>query len=336
LNWKPLISNFLKIAFSLGLGALLIWLIYKDLSPEDKQNIFNSFKKANYWWFALSFFLGVLSHISRAKRWNLLLNHMGYQPRLSTSFFSVMTGYLANMALPRLGEVTRCGVMGKAEKIPFEKLFGTVIAERVIDLIILMSIAGITVITQYSYLETFIQENVLQPMSQKSGEGSSFKLYVLIALAILIPAAYFLLRKKIPALIEKARDFLRGLFEGFRSVLQIKQRVEFIFHSLFIWVMYFLLYYVCFFCLPETSNVPMGGVFASFIAGSVGIIAVQGGIGAYHMLVTQALILYGVSKEFGFAFSWIAWAGQTSMILIVGFISVIALSFIRNTKDSRQ
>lgn len=335
MNLKILISNSLKIAFSLGLGALLIWLIYKDLTPADKENIFNAFKKANYWWFAFSFFLGVLSHISRAKRWILLLNHMGYKPRLSTSFFSVMVGYLANMALPRLGEVSRCGVMGKVEKIPFEKLFGTVIAERVIDLIILMCIAGFTVITQYLYLELFIQEYVLQPMNQKSGEGGLVKIYIFIALAILLPLSYFLLRKKIPELIEKVRDFLRGLFEGFRSVLQIKQRAEFIFHSLFIWVMYFLLYYVCFFCLPETSNVPLGGVFASFIAGSVGIIAVQGGIGAYHMLVTQALILYGISKEFGFAFSWIAWAGQTSMILIVGFISVIALSFIRKKEDRK-
>lgn len=328
MNLKILISNFLKIAFSLGLGALLIWLIYKDLTPADKENVFNAFKKANYWWFALSFFLGLLSHISRAKRWNLLLNHMGYKPRLCVSFFSVMVGYLANMALPRLGEVSRCGVMGKAEKIPFEKLFGTVIAERVIDLIILMSIAVLTIITQYSYLELFIQENILLQINQKSAEDGSIKIYVLIALAILLPLNYFLLRKKIPSLIEKVRDFMRGLFEGFRSVLQIKQRAEFIFHSLFIWVMYFLLYYVCFFCLPETSNVPMGGVFASFIAGSVGIIAVQGGIGAYHMLVTQALVVYGISKEFGFAFSWIAWAGQTSMILMVGFISVIALSFI--------
>lgn len=329
MNLKILISNTLKIAFSLGLGILLIWLIYKDLTDSDKENIFNAFKNANYGWFALSFFLGILSHLSRAKRWNLLLNHMGYKPRLSSSFYSVMVGYLANMALPRLGEVSRCGVMSKSEKIPFEKLFGTVIAERVIDLIILMCIALLTLITQYSYLETFIQESILRPMNQNSEQGNLIKIYVLIGAAILLPLAYFLLRKKIPSIIEKGRDFLHGLFEGFRSVLQIKQRAEFIIHSLFIWFMYFLLYYVCFFCLPETSHVPIGGVFASFIAGSIGIIAVQGGIGAYHMLVTQTLFLYGISKQFGFAFSWIAWAAQTSMILIIGFVSLTALTFIR-------
>jgi uncharacterized protein (TIRG00374 family) len=329
LNWKALISNILKIAFSLGLGTLLIWLIYKDLSTEDKENIINSFKKANYWWFALSFFLGLLSHVSRAKRWNLLLNHMGYSPKLSTSFFSVMVGYLANMALPRFGEITRCGVMGKKEKIPFEKLFGTVLAERVIDLIILSIIAVFTVITQYVYLETFIQENILHHFNQKSDSGGFLKIYILISLTLFLLLAYFLLRKKIPDLIEKIRGFFYGLLDGFRSVLLIKQRVVFIFHTLFIWIIYFLIYFVCFFCLPETSNVPIGGVFASFIAGSIGIIAVQGGIGAYHMLVTQTLILYGVSKEFGFAFSWIAWAAQTSMILFFGFISLIALNFTR-------
>jgi uncharacterized membrane protein YbhN (UPF0104 family) len=329
LSLKALISNGLKIAFSLGLGILLIWLIYKDLTAEDKENIINSFKKANYWWFALSFFLGLLSHISRAKRWNLLLNNMGYSPQLSTSFFSVMIGYLANMALPRFGEIARCGVMGKKENIPFEKLFGTVIAERVIDLLILMSIASFTLITQYSYLQTYIMEKLIQPMGENSGDDSSNKFYILASIALLVLVVYFLLSNKIPALIEKIKVFLRGLLEGFRSVLQIKQRIEFIFHTLFIWMMYFFLYFVCFFCLPETSNVPIGGVFASFIAGSIGIIAVQGGIGAYHMLVTQTLILYGVSKEFGFAFSWIAWASQTIMILIFGFISLIALNFIK-------
>jgi hypothetical protein len=240
-----------------------------------------------------------------------------------------MIGYLANMALPRFGEIARCGVMGKKENIPFEKLFGTVIAERVIDLLILMSIASFTLITQYSYLQTYIMEKLIQPMGENSGDDSSNKFYILASIALLVLVVYFLLSNKIPALIEKIKVFLRGLLEGFRSVLQIKQRIEFIFHTLFIWMMYFFLYFVCFFCLPETSNVPIGGVFASFIAGSIGIIAVQGGIGAYHMLVTQTLILYGVSKEFGFAFSWIAWASQTIMILIFGFISLIALNFIK-------
>lgn len=335
---KKTLTGILKIVLPLGLGIFLIWFIYKDLSEEDKNNIIRSFKKADYRWILLSFFIGALSHLSRAHRWLILLEPMGYRPRFINSFFAVMTGYLANMAFPRLGEVSRCGVMTKYEKIPFEKLFGTVLAERVIDMVILSLFTIFTFVSQWGILNDFISAHIYLPLKEKfeGNTGTGGKVLLLFLLLILFIVVLYALKKKALGLFLKVKAFINGLAEGFKTVLRIRQKALFLFHTLFIWSMYFMMFYVCFFSLPETKDIAMGAVFASFVMGSFGIIAVQGGIGAYQALVSATLALYGITLSTGFAFGWIAWAGQTLMILVLGLLSIILLPQVNKKYETHE
>lgn len=323
---KKALVSILKFVLPLGLGLFLVWFIYKDLSESDKNTIFTSFKNADYSWLIVSFFIGALSHVVRAHRWLLLLDTLGFKPRLINSFFSVMTGYLANMAFPRLGEVTRCGVMSKYEKIPFEKLLGTVLVERVIDMLILLTLTFITIITQWTILSGFISERAIIPLKAKLSEGSfSNKLIIMFIIMILLAVVIYLLKKKAAVLFQKIKEFFFGLLEGFKTVLHIKNKPLFIIESLSIWVLYFIMFYVCFFCLPETETASFSAVLSAFVLGSYGVIAVQGGLGAYPAIVSATLVLYGIPLASGFAFGWIAWTGQLIMILVLGFLSVFMM-----------
>ena len=322
---KNISINILKFSLPLALGILLIVYIYKDLSLEDKQSIITSFKNAKYSWISFSILLGIISHISRAHRWAILLEPMGFKPKLYNSFFAVMVGYLANLAFPRLGEVSRCAIMTKYEKIPFEKAFGTVMAERVIDMVILLSLTVFTILSQINLLSGFLKEEILIPLSLKFAENQTTKIiYFVIGIMLVIGVSYFL-KKYIHKIYSKLKILIAGFSEGFKTILKIKNKALFIFHSLFIWVIYFFILYVCFFSLTETNDVSIDGVLSCFIFGSFGIIAVQGGIGAYPAILTKTLILYGIAAPFGFALGWIVWTGQTLMILVTGVVSILLL-----------
>jgi glycosyltransferase 2 family protein len=327
---KKILLNILKVSAPLGLGIFLIWYIYKDLSEEDKINILQSFKNANYGWLLLSMFLGILSHISRALRWKILLEPMGFKPKTSNGFFAVMAGYLANMAFPRLGEVSRAAIFTKYEKVPFEKAFGTIMAERVIDMFILLSLTLFTIISQFQLLGNFLREEALAPIQQKLSGNHSTKVIVAGLAIVLSLGIFYGIKSKLGIITKKINDLLGGFAEGFKTVLKIKHKAAFVAHTIFIWLMYFLMLLVCFYTLPETSDVALGGVLAAFIMGSFGIIAVQGGIGAYPFIITKTLALYGVSTLPAFALGWIAWTGQSLMILIAGVSSIVLLPILNN------
>ncbi len=270
-------------------------------------------------------FLGIISHLSRAIRWGILLKPMGYTPRVLNSFFAIMVGYLANMAFPRLGEVSRCAVMTKYEKIPLEKAFGTVMAERVIDLVILLSLTVFTITSQINLLGGFLKDEILIPLTTKFAGNQTDKIIYLGITTLLVMGIIYFIKKRINKIYAKLKSLLSGFGEGFKTIFKIKNKGLFIFHSILIWVLYFFMLYVCFLTLPQTSSVSLGGVLSCFIFGSFGIIAVQGGIGAYPAILTKTLLLYSVAAPFGFALGWIAWTAQTVMILILGVVSIILL-----------
>jgi glycosyltransferase 2 family protein len=334
---KKLLIAVLKFTIPLAIGLFLIWFIYKDISEENRIIIWQSFKEANYYWIALSFLLGIISHISRAMRWLLLVKPMGYHPRLSNSFFAVMIGYLANMAFPRLGEVSRCAVISKYEKIPLEKVFGTVMAERVIDMIILLLLLLVVVMTQINILWDFVNDKLLNPLIAKLSATSPLLILVLFLLIIVFAiAAFFLLQKFMKSFFIKIKALVAGFAEGFTAVIKLKNKFAFIFHTVLIWSMYFLMLYVCFFSLEATSSVSLAGVLACFVLGSIGIVAVQGGIGAYQYIITQTLLLYGIAAPIGFALGWIAWTGQVVMILFAGFLSLLLLPLMNKKQLHEQ
>lgn len=326
---KPIIS-FLKVALPLAFGAFLIWYVFKDLTSEEKKELYNAFSTANYFWIFLSISFGVLSHMSRAARWKYTIQPLGKTPGFWNSFFTVMIGYVANLALPRLGEVTRPGLLAKYEGLSFNKLFGTIVAERVADLIILATIMASIILLEFDMLK----EMLFGFFENSSGSFTVENLIILIVVAIVGATVFFflMLSKSSNPFFEKIRELFKGVFEGLISIIKMENKGYFIMHTLFIWIMYIGMFYVCFFCLEETSDVPFTGVLASFVMGSLAIVFVQGGLGVFPIAIMETLILYGVAKTSALALGWILWTSQTLMVIILGVLSIPLLRWVNRNK----
>jgi uncharacterized protein (TIRG00374 family) len=327
-NWG---STIIKFVLFLGLGLLIMWLSLRGLTEEEKAQILNSFRIANYNWVILAILLGILSHILRTLRWMLFFEPMGYKPSVKVTFYAVMVGYFANMAFPRLGEVTRCGILSKYEKIPFNKSFGTVVTERTIDMFIFLVLFVLMIFTQVGTIDRYLDANIYPRFAEKLANPifSRMFLILLAVTAMAILALIWLLRKKIAssAFFGKIVRLALGFWEGLKSLSQIRKPGLFIFYSLAIWLLYFLMIYVCFFCFTETSSLSAGAGLSALVLGSVGIMVTPGGIGIYPAIVQETLLLYGIARTTGLALGWIVWTAQTCMILIVGGVSLILLSF---------
>ena len=321
----------IKFVFFLGLGILIIWLSIRNLTHSEKDEIIHSFRTANYNWVFLAIILGILSHVLRSLRWMIFLEPMGYHPSFKNTFYAVMVGYFANMAFPRLGEVTRCGILAKYEKIPFNKSFGTVVTERALDLIIFFLLFLLTIFTQIGTLRDYLNNHVYPGLQGKFIHpfSNSLFLFGIAGFFILIILLFLLFRKKIKnsKFYHKIVSLILGFWEGFKSLSQIRQPVLFVFYSIAIWFLYFLMVYVCFFCFTSTSTLSPGAGLSSLVLGSIGIMITPGGIGLYPAIIQETLLLYGLSRATGLALGWIAWTAQTAMIFIVGSLSLILLSF---------
>lgn len=333
---NKLLLNAIKITFFLGLGIFFIWLFMHNLSPEEKKDIFASFKGANYWYLLVSVFIGILSHISRTIRWMLLLSPMDYKPRFKNTFLAVMIGYFANLALPRLGEVTRCGILARYEKIPLQKSFGTVVTERGLDFIILILLFVVNLIIHFDKLNLFLSSKIYQKalLRYNQIENPGMIYWVSGICILIIIMILYSFRKKIShtKTYQKIKEILLGFVEGLKSLLRIKNPFLFIFHSLFIWLCYLLMAQIVFYSLPETSNLGLDVGLAVLVFGSIGIIIIQGGIGIYPWIVAEILVLFYVPSTKGYAMGWLIWTGQTLMIISAGVLSMILLPIINNTK----
>lgn len=314
------ILDSLKVILPLGLGLYLVYFFYSSLSPQDKKDIVVSFQSANYGWIIFSLFFALLSHLSRAYRWNYTLEPLGYKTKFWNNFFAVMIAYLVNLAVPRLGEISRCGVTARYEKVPFNKLLGTVIAERVADFLILIAITISVVFIQFNVIQGLVLE-IVETMSEKASGLITLGIVGVLGLIALVVVYFVLLRKANNHLIEKATGLVKGLYEGVASIFKMEKKWQFLGHTIFIWVMYLLMFYLCFFSLPETKDVPVGGILTAFVLGGFTIVLTNGGIGAYPLAIQAVLLLYGVDKITGGAFGWIVWTAQTLMLIVFGAIS---------------
>lgn len=322
------LKSFIKFACFLAIGLGLIWLVTHNLTDKEKQDISDAFHRANYWLIIPVIFVGIASHWFRAVRWKLLMEPLGYHPGTLNTFFAVMVGYLANLAIPRLGEITRCGLVARYEKIPADKLVGTMIAERAVDLLLLILLMFVTVVIQIDIVGNFFADHIWIPLQQKlGGAASGSKNWILAGIAIVLVllallAYRFISRSKAGIAI---RSLAKGVLEGILSIGKMKKKGWFIFHSFLIWALYFTMMYIGFLCMEETSGLGVKAALAVLAFGSIGMIVTQGGIGAYQILVQQTLILYGVHATTGYAFGWIVWIAQTLLVIVMGLISLIAL-----------
>lgn len=316
-----MINKIKKISFitlPIALGVFLIWYSLSQLTDSDILSIKNSFKTANYWWVLVSLCFGALSHISRAYRWQFLLEPLGYKPKLANSIMAVFVAYLLNLFIPRSGEIARAASIKKYENIPFEKAFGTIVAERVADVIMLLGIIGIAFIIQTELISSYIF---------KDDGGSS--IYSKIFLFGVFPASGFLtfwyLKKSENPIIVKIVTFINGLLDGVKSIYKMKKKWMFIFHTLFIWTMYVLMFYAVTFALPETTNLPFAAIIVGFVVGGLSMALTNGGLGTYPVFVASALILYHVEDNPARAFGWIMWTAQTIMVILFGGLSFLLL-----------
>ncbi|MBP9152738.1 MAG: flippase-like domain-containing protein [Flavobacteriales bacterium] len=315
------------------IGVYVIWYQFSQLSNDQLTQIKTSFANADYFWVVMSVSFGVLSHVSRAYRWNFALEPLGYKNRFINNFFGVMIGYVANIILPRFGEVWRCVMVSRYEKAPFEKLFGTVVAERVADMLVLMLIVASVVVLQLAQLKEaisgllneFLEKNSITELVIKLGLVAIF----LLATSII---GWRILMKSQNKIISKIRGLVVGMLEGITSILRMKKKWAFLAHTLFIWALYLGMFYVPFLALPETSSAPISAVLASFVMASFSIILVQGGIGVYPVAVAQTLVLYGIGYEAGFAMGWIIWVAQTAMIIIFGVLSLVLMPMLNKKR----
>ncbi len=300
------------------LGVFLIWYSLSKLSDTDLASIKNSFRTANYWWVGLSLVFGVLSHLSRAYRWQFLLAPLGYKPRFANSVMTVLLAYLLNLLVPRSGEVARAAAIKKYEGIPFEKAFGTIVAERVSDVIMLLGIIG---------LAFFLQADLISSYLFKADGGSN--VWFKIMFILVVPAVGFVLfrylKKSKHPFIVKIIHFINGLMEGAISVFKMKNKGSFVFHTVFIWLMYLAMFYAVTFALPETTNLPFTAIIVGFVVGGLSMALTNGGLGTYPVFVASALILYNVDDNAARAFGWIMWTAQTLMVLVFGLLSFLFL-----------
>ncbi len=332
--------NILKFLFFLGLGATLIWLALRKTTDEEFANIKTSLNNANYFWIFLSVIISGLSHYFRALRWKLLLNPLGYTPKTSNTFFSVMVGYLANFALPRLGEVSRCGLMTKYENVPFTAGFGTVISERALDVVCLILIFFAALGMEFERISGIANDLIFNTVSEKFHALMQKQTFVMIAgiSLLLFAIAVFYFRKKIQSLVSgKAKGFIKGLWDGLLSIKNVEKPLWFIVHTVLIWIMYVMQVYVCFFAFPETAHLPVMVAVVIVVFGSLGVIAVPGGTGAYQLIVIQILTsIYLISYTSAFAFAWAVWTSQFVLIMSVGFLSLILLALLNKVAKTEE
>ena len=312
------IKKLLKIILPLALGGFLVWYSLKDI---DQNEFIGYFKNANYSWIALGLFFGVLSHLSRAYRWKFLLEPLGYKPDFGNSIMAVLVAYLVNLTIPRAGEASRAVVMTNYEKIPFEKGFGTIVAERIADMIMMLIIISLTLLVQFD----FIYEQLTKSFDPKK---IGILLTVLI-IGFIIFTQY--VKKATKGIGLKIKKFVSGLIEGVLSIFKMKRKWAFIFHTVFIWAMYIAMFWAT---IPaiEGLNVPFGAILVGFIAGGFAIAATPGGLGAYPAMVASAMMLFGLNEDLSKAFSWVMWVSQTAMIIIFGGLAFLLLPIYNKNK----
>lgn len=330
---KKLVFNVLKVLIPIALGVWLVYYSYAQLDVDQRKELFAAFRQANLWWLVLCIVLGWLSHMSRAWRWRFLLQPMGHEVRFWSSYHAVMAGYFMNMLLPRAGEASRAVTLYRLEEVPFERGFGTILAERAVDMIMLLSIAALTVALQYDKLPMFQERIAAFRASQgtvaENADGVQWGLWIAVVVVIALCGAAYVVWSR-PALRARAMDGVRGFLAGVRSVFSTKDKGAFILHTFIIWGLYVAMFLVGFQALPTTTDIPLAGLMAGFIAGSVGIILVQGGIGVFPAFVALIVGMYMAPPEGGglirpdaLAIGWLLWVAQTIMLIALGGLSLL-------------
>lgn len=304
----------------------MVWYMIDLIQKQDTEAFLDKIKEMNYAWIGFSLVIGLMSHLVRAHRWKYLLEPMGYKTSFANRYHATMVGYIVNMVLPRAGEASRAGVLLKTNDVPFTRAFGTIIAERAIDLLLLL-VVGLTTVW-LSVTDFYALYDKLLADNKKEGSGAL--LYALGGLATLILIAWILLRKNV-ALRNKIWGLIDGVKSGLFSIFKSKNPGAFVVHSLLIWVLYIVYFGICFLALEETQNVPIQGILMAFIAGTIGVMLTNGGVGVYPLFVGTVITFYVFPDFIGahntaLALATVIWLTQTFFLIVLGLISLVYIS----------
>jgi uncharacterized protein (TIRG00374 family) len=337
---KKKVFKALRFILFLSIAGILLYFAFRGIDFEELKQ---SFVHARYGYILVYLLFGFFSLLTRAYRWNLLIEALNYRSSFMNSLYSLNTGYLANLAFPRLGELTRCVSLSRAEKIPVDKLFGTVILERIIDLIMVIILLFLLILFRFDFFGTWLSENIYNPLVDKlnASVGGAWILIALLAgIPLLLLGIYYLFRKKLSevSVIQKIKGFIKGILDGLKTIYKLKRMWAFLFHTILIWFCYWAMTYGAVFALAETSVLkPIDALFL-LIVGSFGfIVPAQGGIGAYHYVVALGLTLYAIPREVGLTYATLSHGAQMIMLIILGAISfMILFSFQRKSRKKES
>jgi hypothetical protein len=333
---KKNVLQALKFIAFLVIGLALTWIAFRSV---DIDKLVTELKKADFSWLFLSVLFGLFAYLSRARRWVLLVNPLGYHPSFMNSFYALMTGYLANLALPRVGEITRCVALGKKERIPVDQLIGTVVVERTIDFISLMLIMIALIITSGDEIGLFMKESILIPIEQSiiSVFGSTWILWAALFVIGTVTLGFMIgYRHSLSKIRFFAKIFglARGIINGLKTITNLKRKWEFIFHTVFIWVNYALMTWVVVFSLDVTSHLTFGdSIFLLVIGGLAMSAPVQSGLGAFHYIISRGLLIVeDIPLEDGLVYALLTHESQLIFVVMVGALSFFMI-FRRHSKD---
>lgn len=321
---KKIVFNTIKYLLLFSIGVIIFWFLYRKFEWSE---IAEALKGLNYFWIALSIIFGMLAQLSRAIRWKMLIKPMGYNPGLTNTFLSVMVLYFANLIVPRAGEVARCGVLTRTDKVPFTKLVGTVFVERLTDTIMLFLLAiiifasNIPVVLKFFELHPKITENLLNLVNVKN-------ILIALLLILLLISGYIFLKKRLRKSSKKGKivELKDQFILGIKSIASMKGKWLFLAHTLFIFLMWLVMLYVVFLAFEPTNHLTIRAGTVVFLMGGLAMIApIQGGIGPWHYMVAQTLILYGIEYETGKIFALVAHSFTNLIYILFGGIAVIML-----------
>lgn len=331
------IVSYLQYALFLGLAIFLVWWSVKKIPDTEWVNIKAAIGRAKYWLIIPVMGSLLLSHYSRALRWKILMEPLGYKPRTANTYLAVLIGYLANLAFPRLGEVLKCTVLARYEKVPADKLVGTIVAERAIDVLCLIAVITLATLTQIDVIGGYVGGKVDQIISSKASQFTPGRIILLVIILVaLIAAAIFVFRKFAHiGFVQKIKKILAGIWGGIMSVRYVKQKGWFIFHSIFIWAMYLVSTWIGLYALEETSIYGIKEALSVLSTGSLAMVMpTPGGLGIYHIFVQQTLVLYGLNEGIGLAFGLLMWTVQFFQMLISGFVALALLPYFNKQQNN--
>lgn len=312
---KNKIIKLLKIVIPVGVGLYLTWYFFSVMTNEDIEKTKSAFIDADYFWIGLSLIVAFFGHLSRAYRWNFLLEPLGYKSRLSTAYHAVMAGYIINFTVPRSGEIARAGLLTTYEKVPFEKGFATIVIERLIDLIMFGIIFFITGLIQAN------SEEIDAIMNSQNKDSGNLKWFLIGGLFLfgIIGLFIYLKNNRLKNLINSK---LRGFWEGMQSIWTMKKKWAFLFHTVFIWLTYIAMIWFSALAFPETSGLPVAAILSAFVVGAAAVAILPGGIGVYPFWITQVLLIYNVDFM---AFGIYIWVIQTALLVVLGLLSLFLI-----------